>query len=231
MSSTIGLPWRILTQFRYYEPQPVTLTSVWQWLRQFPFKLRYQMLLLLRSVIFISKKQTVAFLLDGNNEIISRLDAEGLGAENIIYVAIDSPGSSSGVMLNLVRDRQNMQARRSRFIYAIDGDLMSKYTSQLGSGAVVYVDDFCGSGKQFMTNRNNIAPYITGNFSEFFLIACICEEGKERLELEGVIPLAGITHFKKDRPLHAKSQILRLPSNRNSWTSQTKCTRRSVWDF
>jgi hypothetical protein len=176
-------------------------------LRQFPINLRYPMLLLLQSVIFISKKQTETFLFEGNDKIIFRLTAEGLGPENIIYVAIDSPGSSSGVMLNLVRDRQNMLARGSRFLYTGDGDLMTKYTNQLGSGAVVYVDDFSGSGEQFIKNRNKIAPFITGNFAEFFLIACICEEGSERLEVEGVTPIAGITHLKRDRPLHADSTL------------------------
>ena len=159
----------------------------------------------LGNIIFISGAQTEQFLLQGNNTIISRLTAEGLGTRNIIYVAIDSPGSSSGVMLNLVRDRQNMLARGSRFLYPNDSDLMMRYTNELGSGAVVYVDDFSGSGDQFMKNRNRMAQFITGNFVEFFLIACICEEGKERLESQGLVPIAGLTHFKRDRPLHPDS--------------------------
>jgi hypothetical protein len=205
MSSIIWLPWRILTQFRHYEPQAVTFSLVWRWLGQFPRNLRYQMAQLLGNIIFISKQQTEQFLLQGNDKIISRVIAEGLGPRNIIYVAIDSPGSSSGVMLNLVRDRQNMLNRGSRFLYPNDGDLMLRYTNELGVGAVVYVDDFSGSGDQFMKNRNTMAQFISGNFAEFFLIACICEEGRERLESQGLVPIAGLTHLKRDRPLHADS--------------------------
>jgi hypothetical protein len=209
MLPEIGILWRLFTQFRHYEPQPVTLKSSWQWLRQFPRDLRRDIFGLLQQVIFISKEQTHQYLSQGNAKIIALLEADGLGPEHIIYVEIDKPGSSSGVMLNEVRNRQNMELRGSKFIFARDGDLMAQYTTDLGSGAIVYVDDFSGSGRQFMyDNRNVIAPFINGNFSEFFLVACICEEGKERVESEGVIPMAGVIHLKRDRPLHSSSNIL-----------------------
>ena len=90
---------------------------------------------------------------------------------------------------------------------------MTKYVSEVGRGAVVYVDDFAGSGKQFIKNRNLIAQFIGNNFAEFFLVACLCEEARDRLEEAGVIPVAGLIHLKEDRPLHEISTAL-LPEQK-----------------
>lgn len=202
MRSQIGALWRTVTEFRRYRPQSVTALSVWRWLKQFPRDLRWKLLALLGDLVFVSEAQTSAFLAEGNREVLSRLAFEGLGPSNIIYVALDTAGSSSGVMLNVLRDRENMERRGSKFIYSRDGDLMTRFSNQLGSGAVIYVDDFAGTGNQFRENRDEVAQFIAGNFAEFFVAACICEEAMRRLEDVGVVPLPGLVHLKCKRPLH-----------------------------
>jgi hypothetical protein len=200
--------WRAITFFRHYQPQPVTIRSIWLWLRQFPLNVRFELLSLLSYVIFVSQRQTEGFLEQRNAEVLSRLAEEGLGPENIIYVELDTAGSSSGVMLNVLRDRQNLERRRSKFISTRDGDLMTQYSNTLETGAVVYVDDFSGSGRQFLRNRKRIAPFITGNFAEFFVAACICEEAIDAIEPSGVVPLPGMVHLKSERPLHDECTLL-----------------------
>jgi hypothetical protein len=208
MGSQIEALWRTVTLFRRYQPQSVTLLSVWRWLKQFPSGLRWDLLALLANVIFISEGQTGAYLEQGNAEVLSRLNADSLGPKNIIYVALDSVGSSSGVMLNILRDRQNLERKGSKFIHTRDGDLMTRYSDELGRGAIVYVDDFAGSGRQFLRNRAIIAPFITGNFAEFIIAACICEEAVTAIESAGVVPLSGLVHQKSERPLHSECSIL-----------------------
>jgi hypothetical protein len=202
MRSQIGALWRSATEFRRYTPQSVTPLSVWRWLKQFPRELRWGLLGLLGDIVFVSEEQTSAFLTAGNREVLERLAFEGLGPRNIIYVALDTAGSSSGVMLNVLRDRENMETRGSKFIYSRDGDLMTRFSNQIGSGAVVYVDDVAGSGKQFRDNRDEVAQYIAGTFAEFFVAACICEEALRRLEDVGVVALPGLVHLKSERPLN-----------------------------
>src|SRR5207244_3863618 len=135
MRSQIGALWRTATEFRRYSPQSVTPLSVWRWLKQFPRELRWDLLGLLGDVAFVSEAQTSAFLREGNREVLARLAFEGLGPGNIIYVALDTAGSSSGVMLNVLRDRENMERRGAKFIYSRDGDLMTRVSNQLGIGA------------------------------------------------------------------------------------------------
>ena len=204
----IRLLWRTTTLFRNYQPQPVTPLLIWRWLNQFPRRLHWDLLSFLARVQFVSQAETELFLTQGNDEVLSRLNEENLGAQNIIFVALDTAGSSSGVMLNVLRDRNNMERRGSRFIHARDGDLMTKFSNNLGRGAIVYVDDFVGTGRQFLRNRKAIAPFITGNFAEFLVTACICEEALRRVEDIGVVALAGLVHQKCERPLHSDCGIL-----------------------
>lgn len=143
--------------------------------------------------------------------MLRRLRSDGLNAQNIIYVSLDLAGSSSGVMLNLLRDAENMEQRHAKFIHSSEGDRMTRFTNDLGNGAIVYVDDFAGSGRQFRKNRDQIAAFIAGNFSEFFIAACMCEEAVQNIEEAGVVVLPGLIHLKRERPLHQDSDI--LPAN------------------
>jgi hypothetical protein len=67
--------------------------------------------------------------------------------------------------------------------------------------AVVYVDDFIGSGEQMLRNRNQATPYFIGKYSEFVLTPVICEEAIFRLSSQGIRPFYGIVHRLSERPL------------------------------
>jgi hypothetical protein len=85
---------------------------------------------------------------------------------------------------------------------------LSKLTDQLGEGAIVYVDDFAGTGNQFCQVRDFFAQHIIGSFPEFFLLPCICEEALYELAKRGVEALKEYIHSKEDRPLHENSTAL-----------------------
>ncbi len=214
MGSQIRGLWRILTAFRGYRPQSVTPLVAWRWLNQFPLALRFPILSLLDDIVFVSEKETEDYLRMGNVEVLNRLESDGFGPENIIYVSLDLAGSSSGVMLNILRDIENMERRHAKFIHSSDGDEMTRFSNELGGGAIVYVDDFAGTGRQFRKNRDQIAAFIAGNFSEFFIAACMCEEAIEKVEEVGVISLPGLVHHKSDRPLHDENTKLSLKMKR-----------------
>lgn len=208
MRLTIGLLWRFLTMHWKYAPQRITFTSLVQWLRQFPKDRRWEILSLLNYIRFVTAEQTDQLILAGHTQVLERLEEAGIQPSQIIYVSFDAAGSSSHVMLNMLRDRENLSRRSGGLLHSNDGDKMTTLSSQIGSGAVIYVDDFSGSGRQFKRNRNAIYPHIAGNFSEFFLATCICEEALEILEELGVEPVPGIVHYKNERPLHQDSTIL-----------------------
>lgn len=200
--------WLILTLFRHYKPQPVSIYIFWRWLRQFPSRVRSHIVFLFSKVIFITEEQTRSAIVTLNEKIIEKLDTDGIRPEQIIYIQIDKAGSSSPVMLNMLRDAANLSRRGFKFIDSRDIMGLQELTSVINTGAIIYVDDFSGTGKQFTRNREWVAPFILGNFSEFFLAPCMCEEAVNRISTAGVALSYQITHFKRERPLHPECAIL-----------------------
>jgi hypothetical protein len=108
----------------------------------------------------------------------------------------------------MLRDRALLERKGCHFIDSKDVRGLYELTNKLENGAIVYVDDFAGTGNQFCEVRDFVAQHIVGNFSEFFLLPCICEEALYELGKRGVEAISGPVHSKADRPLNPQSTIL-----------------------
>jgi hypothetical protein len=199
---------RIIYRFEGYKPQPVTLARIATWLSQFEDRDKKIILQLLDRVIYISEKNTESILLDLNRLLLDRLEKANITLKKVIYVQIHDPGSSSGVVLNMLRDGARLESKGCYFIDSKNVRELFEITSKLGEGAIIYVDDFAASGDQFSDVRDHLAEYIVGNFAEFFLLPGICEEAYYQLGKRGVEAVAKIVHSKADRPLHPNSSLL-----------------------
>ena len=210
MISGFQVWWSIKAAWRLkdYEPSPVTVLSLLRWARQFPPEFRSDLLRLATGIRFVTRQEVVQSLLELNSRVIAALRKDGVGYDRVIYVTTDSAGSSSGVMLNMLRDRGNLERKGVKFLDSRDARGIREMTTELGHGALIYVDDFAGTGKQFTRSRTRAAQYVVGTFSEFLLLPCICEEAIDRVAGSGVVPLAGFTHEKSDRPLRAECSDL-----------------------
>jgi hypothetical protein len=194
-------------RFSGYKPQPLKMHIINKWLGQFKEKDKFSILRLLWKIKYVTEKETENLILSKNTYLLERLSKSKITLKNIIYVQLHDPGSSSPVILNMLRDRGRLERKGCRFVDSKDVLELNKLTSKLGSGAIIYVDDFSGSGHQFCTVRDFISDHIIGNFSEFFLLACICEEANYELNLRRVETVAGFVHKKVARPLHPDSSI------------------------
>jgi len=81
-------------------------------------------------------------------------------------------------------------------------------TTKIGEGAIIYVDDFIGTGDQFCKSRDFAAEYTLETFSEFLLAACVCEEALYALGKRGIQARAGRLHSINERALHESSTLL-----------------------
>jgi len=113
-------------------------------------------------------------------------------------------------MLNVLRDKAGLERVGCQFVDSRDALGISRATNRFGEGALIYVDDFAGSGDQFTEARNFAWQHVIGSFSEFLLIPSICEEAVFELGKLGVEPVAGHVHAKAERPLHESSTILSI---------------------
>jgi hypothetical protein len=202
MAQFLRVVWKIFFYFRGYRPQKVTLVSLWKWISQFPPPIRGHLLLLLDDIIYFSEGETIRNLVDHNQTILDKLDVDGIGLDKVIYVAFDTAASSSHVMLNLLRDNENLERRGARLLGSRDAKSIEETTAEIQSGAIIYVDDFSGTGKQFIRNRTWSADFVVGSFSEFFLAPVICEEAIQQISETGVVPITNFTHTISQRPLH-----------------------------
>lgn len=165
---------------------------------------------LLDNVIYLSESMTREILVNQNAELMRRLNGAGLPAKKLIYVSFHEAGSSSPVMLNLLRDSARLERLGCRLIDGRNTLGLIKAMNEVGEGALIYIDDFVGSGTQFCTERDFIAKNVVGTFSEFLIAPSICEEAFEKLDERGIQPFAGHKHVKAERPLHAESTVFNV---------------------
>lgn len=203
--------WLAYRRFRDYEPNEGRLTfcRVWKWVNQFPRKNRDDVARLAANLEYFSKNRIVNSLKRLNAKIVARLSEDGVPVGNIVYLAFEDPPSSSSAMCKLLRDQGGLND--AAFLPATSGLEISKLTTRLREGAIVYVDDFSASATQFMTARNDVRDNI-GGFSEFFLLPCICEEALEKVTRQGVEAVYEECHTKSERPLMPEARFLSEPA-------------------
>lgn len=197
-------------RLRGYEPKKVTIVSVMRWSRQFPVAYRTELIRLAASLRLITESEVISALLELNSRVTEALREDGVSERNIVYVTTDTAGSSSGVMLDLLRRRANLEKKGATFLHAGEGEAIQAKTIELGVGAIIYVDDFAGTGKQFARTRKRVAEYIVGGFSEFLLVPCICEEALNRCRDIGVQAESRFIHLRAERPLRKGSNLLSI---------------------
>jgi hypothetical protein len=195
-------------RFRDYRPQEVTLAAARQWLQQFPKADRLEICKCLDHVVYFSERQTRKILVEQNDALLAKLKRAGLSFRNVIYVQIHDAGSSSPAMVNLVRDGARLEPLGCKFLDSRDALRANHITNKLAEGAIVYVDDFLGTGDQFCEARDFMMENVVGNFSEFLLVPCICEEAYSRLAKIGVEVFTANIHTRAMRPLHDNSSLL-----------------------
>lgn len=199
---------RAALRFQGYKPKPLTWLTAKRWVMQFDKKDRKLAEQLLAKIIYISESKTRDILVSQNAALMKRLMDAGLKPKQFIYVQVHDAGSSSPVMLNLLRDAAGLERLGCKFLDAHDSLRLMKTMNEVGEGALIYVDDFLGTGNQFCAERDFVASTVVGTFSEFVLAPSICEEAIYEIGKRGVEAFTGHIHSKAERPLHANSSLL-----------------------
>ena len=199
-----------LAAFRFgdYEPQPVTFVGAQRWIRQFEKRDRRTAGILLENVFYLSEATTKRILVEQNQALMKRLADAGVPPKKLIYVQVDDAGSSSPEMLAMLRNAARLERLGCRFVDSRDSLGLNKVTNAVGEGALIYVDDFVGTGDQFCGARDFAVKSVVGTFSEFLLAPSICEEAIYQIAARGIEAFAGHVHSKAERPLHDNSNVL-----------------------
>jgi hypothetical protein len=197
-------------RFHSYLPKKVTPRSVWLWLRQFSQEERAALCKAAEHLLYVPEKVFIEQMVEQNKALLNKLKGSGVPLSKIIYVSVGEAGSSSHAVLNVIRDRCQLQSLGCKFADGRSYDALSQLTGELGSGVIIYVDDFAGTGDQFCNEQEQLGSYILGNFSQYFLMHTVCKEALFKIDGNGVVPWQHSIHAKRDRPLHENSTILNV---------------------
>jgi hypothetical protein len=195
-------------RFRTYRPFKVTPYSAYRWLRQFSKQERRALRKATEHLHFVSVKDFMRSLIQRNRELLRKIQDAGVPLSNIIYVSVGDAGSSSHATLTILRDQAGLENLGCKLADGRSFNALEDLTNRLGSGAIIYVDDFAGTGKQFTEDQGELSEYIFGNFSQYFLVHTACEEAVDKIDGNGVSPWPCAIHRQVSRPLHEKSSLL-----------------------
>jgi hypothetical protein len=178
------------------------------WLRPHSRENRNALLRFLGSLKYLTEEDTKRTLLRLNTALLNRLQGSGIPPKDVIYVQVHDAGSSSPVMLNLLKDFAHLQRLGCKLIDSKDATGLNKLFGSIDTGAVVYVDDFAGTGNQFCGVRDVLSQLIPTTFIEFVIMPGMCEEAYRRISQRGIEAYTGFIHSRADRPLDQSSGIL-----------------------
>lgn len=201
--------WQLSRKFSDYKPYPVTYASVNRWLSQYKKNDHELLIKLLKKITYISEVEVEKTLQRKNEELLNKLRADGLSLNKVIYVTVDETASSSHDMLSKLKRIAGLERSGCRFIDSRAILDFNKLVGEVGNGAIVYIDDFSGTGNQLCQSRDYVAQniqVISGNFSEFFFFFFICEEALPELKKRGIVPVVGLVHSCSQRVLHPQNQ-------------------------
>jgi hypothetical protein len=201
---------KLTNRLKDYEPFPATYERVKSWLYQFNEDERKVLLKTVSHLVFVDKKSFISGLLEENGKLLESLRAKGVQKSNIIYVSVDSAGSSSQVTLNLLRDHGHFGRFGCHFVDSKDIEQIRVLTAKLKSGVIIYVDDFAGTGTQFSRTQQHFAQFVQGVFSHHVLFHTACPEAYDKIERIGVSVRTHKLHSKENRPLHERSSLLAI---------------------
>lgn len=185
------------------------MASLGRWIKQLKTKEDQKLAwMLLDRVIYLSESETKKILVHQNNALMENLRKAGLPSNKLIYISTDDAASSSPMMLGMLRNAALLEQQGCKFLDGRDAMGINKITAKVQEGAIIYIDDFVGSGNQFNRARIFLMQNVVGTFSEFLLVPSICEEGYAKLNELGVTVHAGHIHAKAERPLHQHSHLM-----------------------
>lgn len=201
--------WQISRKFFDYKPKTINYGSISRWLSQYSKNDHQILIKLLKQVSYFSEKEVESILKKKNEELLNKLKTDNLPPNKVVYITVDETASSSHDMLSILKRVGNLERSGCKFVDSRAILDLNRIVSEIGNGAIVYIDDFSGTGNQLCKSRdyvtNNI-QVISSNFSEFFLAPCICEEALPELEKRGIVPIAGTIHSCSQRVLHPQNQ-------------------------
>ncbi|HWD37966.1 MAG TPA: hypothetical protein VG944_03905 [Fimbriimonas sp.] len=190
---------KVSGMFRNYSPRQITPLVAFRFLFQFPREVRGDIVNILKGVRYFSNEQVLTLV---KTEVVKSIESFLLAripAANIIVAPANMVGTSSNFVFEGVREAIGSEFPGVQF--HLNGPSEArKFTSLKNGAAVIFLDDFVGTGDQFLKSFRAWSDALGGRGARFVLIAAVaCEEGKEKIEDKGALVQAPVIHTRGER--------------------------------
>lgn len=177
----------IATTFGSYQPQAVNDTRLRLWLRQFqPF--HYDVgLRIVEAVDFYASDRLHILLKDLHKDIRTQLASEGFRKlEDFVFVPVGETGESGQEILTRYRNINKIDRTNARLAQVVElQQLLFDLASANRSAALVFLDDFVGTGKKVTDFWNDVlSQHISPSQSMYLGVAVACRQGLEKIQAE-----------------------------------------------
>lgn len=191
---------RISARFRDYKPRRITPLIAFRFLAQFPRRERKIVVRLLDHICYIKHSEAVQNVLSEVMQIVNKLVHDGTREELIFVVPASKAGKSSVVMFEEISARIRQMFPSLSFLSDGATTGIRDQIPFRSQSAVIFVDDFVGTGEQFQGSLKAWTEVLEGRDSRFFLVvAAACEEGKRRVEDGGAQVCSTVMHDANER--------------------------------
>lgn len=185
-------------KFREYRPRRITAWSIYSYLRQYDPSHRLHALTLLKGIMFITRENLLNLMVQEIKKIVERADSDGIPAYSVVIV----PASLAGQSSREIHGELSKDPRIKDFnVSLFDGNPMqlAQLIKKMSDPIVVFVDDFAGTGQQFIEAHKGWSSAIQPYSPVTYFVACVmCTPAITKVTVAGVIPSPGVEHKQED---------------------------------
>jgi len=204
---------QLVASFTDYSPVSVDRSRVLAWLDQFPTDHWSLVLRLAQAIRYYGVGRVRELTRTLHGLLLQQLSDDGVKLRDVFFVGLGRSGESGQHVATFYRNANQLRARQQQFLAL--SELPSALNAKKDNAAVVFLDDFVGTGSQMTQHWENTLSQLVPEYLHLYLsIVAACDEG--------------IAHIQAHTPLttlyvHPLGPNCRLRDARNNtFTKQEK---------
>ena len=199
----------LIQTFGAYQPQAVNRAKLFQWLGQFDAAHYALALKLFETVEYYDLPRTHALLRQLHPAIKAQLKGDGFAMDDVYFVGLGAAGKSGHEIAYRYRVLNRVELARMKLVPELP-DIIYEAATKGKRLAVVFLDDFIGSGKTVTDYWGLLTQILSIPPRPAMYVGCCvaCELGIERIEAIPTAPFQVVAvHNVPDRLMLGRSNV------------------------
>lgn len=191
--------WRLMSRCSSFKGRGLSYDIIRAWFERFDEGEQRIARRFLLAVQFFRAITLHDSLVRDSNHIMAHLTQHGISPDEILVIQVDDLASSAARAVTTFR-RNAKAGKKCHYCLASDTGALLALTRANQIKAIVYIDDFIGTGTQVQDARVSVTSAIGLSVAEYVIAAIVLEEAKTILDLECSVRQHYV-HSRCERPL------------------------------